>query len=179
MRRQNVATAVVAESGVSVTTKHIGGGIYKTTATIPSSTLVVGNAALAGGKKLFTFPKCVLFIHKGWVDVTMVSTADNTAQTNALDMGAGTTLGVGANAVLSGTTGGNAVTAEDIFDGQTTAALTGATAKNYKLGFNGEVDLKDGTGTAKAFNFNFAGTFTAIETITYSGSITVFWSMID
>jgi len=169
--RQALVTQVTAGTGITVDSTP-SKGVFVTKFTVPSTAQAVASAALAFGKLLGTFPKCSIFIHAVGLDITYVADGACTVQA---DIGVGTLIGSGAQTVLSGV----GATAEDCLDGQTATAFNGTTGVNYEIAKVGEVDIKDGTTTAKSLYLNFAGNWATTVGLTYSGVVTVIWSKLQ
>ena len=146
------------------------GGVEVVTFTVPSTTQAVTAAALSFGKSLGTLPKGKIFVHAVELDLDYVASTATTAQ---MDIGVGTVLASGVHATL------NVATNEDCLDGQTSTALAGTASVNYPIAAVGEVDLKDGSATAKELFLNLAGTFVGSMNIIYSGNVTVVYSVFN
>lgn len=138
---------------------------HVTKLTIPSFTQAVTNAALCFGKKLYDFPQGIIRFKKVFVHLTIAAPTCTVVGEIAL----GTVIGSGAAA----TTGGTA-TFENILDG-TANTETSSTGAVTNIVANCEADNPDGTTTALDLYLNIAGTWTASENLTISGTITLFW----
>jgi hypothetical protein len=167
---QSVTPAIAEATGITVATDYTG--VYVTRFTVPSTVQAVAAADLAWGKALGTLPKVNFAVLYTSLDLTYVSSVANTVQ---MDIGVGTLIGSGAEALLSAV--GDAE--EDCFDGQTATAFNGTTPVNYSIADFGQKDIKDGTSTAKTLYLNMAGGFGAVTgNLTYSGEVTIVWAVL-
>lgn len=157
--------------GTGVTS--VQGNVYTTKFTIPSTVFTVAGAALATGVALGTLPVARIAVLGAELDLSYVASG---ACAIAADIGVGTLVGSGAQSVLSGV----GATAEDCLNGQTVTVLNGTTPVLYNIYATGEVDVKDGSTTAKTLYLNIAGDWTGgggfTGTITYTGTVTVIWT---
>lgn len=107
---QNAGTAETGTTAV-----EYGDGRQHTTVLTVSTTLpaIAGGAALSVGKLLYTFPAGSIVVDKAYMSMAITQTQGNiTADTP--DVGLGTAIAAGANALLSDTAG-----AENVLTGQT------------------------------------------------------------
>ncbi len=118
------ATAVTSNVGAvnsGTTAVERGDSRQHTTVLTVSSTLpaIAGGAALSVGKLLYTFPAGAIVIDRAYMSMAITQSEGNiTADTP--DVGLGTTIAAGANALLSDTAG-----AENVLTGQTVADCDG------------------------------------------------------
>ncbi len=117
-------TAVLTNIGVvsaGTTAAEYGDGFQHTTVLTVSSTLpaIAGGAALSVGKLLYTFPAGAVVVDKAYMSMAITQTEAH-IDTDTPDVGLGTTIAAGANALLSDTGG-----AENILTGQTANDCTG------------------------------------------------------
>lgn len=165
---ENKTALIAAESGVTISTTT-DGAVNVTKITLASSTIgTVASASLGFGKKLFTFPL-------GKIDVLRVCTklaiTAHAGCTVKPIVGYGTVVASGAVIALSGTT-----TFEDYVSGAPTDSLNEATPVTLERTLGGELDIKDGSTTAKDFFLNMAIGWATNGTITASGDIVIIWS---
>jgi hypothetical protein len=162
------ANSPVGTVQAGVTVVESGTVLRKTTFTIAAFTQAVTNAALGWGKQLYVFPKGVIKIQNVQCNLTMSAPTN----TNVGVVGMGTVVASGAVAVLSGTS-----TFVDVVSGQATGALSvaGTVTKATAAATAG---LLDGSTTAKNLFLNFAGTQTAAENVTISGTVTIDWEFV-
>lgn len=105
----------------------VSDGYNHTTTLTVSSTLpaIAGGAALGVGKLLFTFPAGVIVVNHAYMSMAITQTQAH-INADTPDVGLGTTIASGANALLSAV----GAAAENILTGQTAANCTGtATVK--------------------------------------------------
>jgi len=91
------------------------------------------------------------------------------------EVGLGTVVGSGANTTL----GAVGATTEDIRDGGALGAFNGAVAVNYEGQLTIETDLLDGSTTPKDLFLNVAGNWATNVTLTYSGTVTLIWAVVN
>lgn len=109
------------------TVVEYGDGFHHTSVFTVSTTLpaIAGGAALAIGKLIYTLPAGAIIIHGAYISMGITQTQGN-INANTPDVGLGTTIGSGVNALLSAV----GAAAENILTGQTAANCTGtATVK--------------------------------------------------
>lgn len=172
--RDGVAAVPHVAGDVSgITAKHyqIAPGSYKSVLS-GSFTVQGASAAIASGKQILDLEKCHVIVDKAVID--LVATPDG-AETGTPEVGIGTVVGSGANAVLSGV----GATAEDCINGTATTQLAGASAKSTFLEIAGEIDGKDGSSIAKDLFLNVAYTASGTALTTFAFTITLWWSAID
>lgn len=165
-----VETDPLIEEGTNITAVD-SKQVVATRFTLDEVTQDVESAALAFGWKLGKLPKGNIAVLGVWLDLTYV--ADGACDIQA-DIGVGTTVASGAVSVLGGT-----AAFEDCLTGQTATAFNGTTDVNYSTYVAGETDDKDGTSTAKTLYLNIAGNWDVEVELTYSGEVTVLWTVID
>ena len=117
-------TAVIANIGTAntgITAVERGDGYQHTTILTVASTLpaIAGGAALSVGKLLYTFPAGAIVVDKAYMSMGITQTQGN-INADTPDVGLGTVIAAGANALLSDTAG-----AENILTGQTANNCTG------------------------------------------------------
>lgn len=133
------------------------------------SKAISSDAALGFGQKILDFPTGVIKIEDALLSLNL-STPTGLSAT-AGEIGLGTVVASGAVAVLSGTS-----TFEDVLTGKTISNLVAGTpATETTSAATGAIF--DGSSTAKDLYVNIASTWdqTAAESITISGTATVFW----
>ena len=115
-----VLTNVGAVSAGSVATERGNLAQHKTTLAV-NSTLpaIAGGANLSVGKLLYTFPAGAIIVHSAYMSMGITQT-EGFINADTPDVGLGTTIASGVNALLSDTAG-----AEDILTGQTANNCTG------------------------------------------------------
>ena len=157
---QNVGAAVNA------TAKEFGDPYHHVTViTVPAFTQAVTSAALAFGKKIYDFPQGIIRFKESFLTTTIAAPVSTTTGEVAL----GTVVAAGAAA----TTGGTA-TFENILDG-TAMTETSPTGAVSNFVFTPETDNPDGTTTALDLYLNIAGTWEAIENLTITATLVLFW----
>lgn len=167
--------ALVGTPNTGVTAVTYGDGRNFTTVLTVSVTdaiTVADNAALAVGYKVFDFPTGAIVVSSAYMSMAVTLAEDTTA---TADVGIGTTIGSGANAVLSGVGAG----AENIITGQTAADCNGtATVKTI---VNQILAIE--TGDSHSVYFNVADTWadTAGADLTgdIAGTITLNWTKVS
>ncbi len=96
---------------------------HKTTLTIGTTLpAIAGGADLSVGKLLYTFPAGAIIVHAAYMSMAITQSEANIGA-DTPDIGLGTTIGSGANALLSDVGSG----AENILTGQTANNCTGTT----------------------------------------------------
>lgn len=111
----------------STLASEIGNGVQYTTKLTVNTTLpaIAGGANLAVGKLIYTFPAGVIVVNSSYMSIAVTQTQAH-INADTPDIGLGTTIGSGANALLSDV----AAASENILTGQTAANCTGtATVK--------------------------------------------------
>jgi hypothetical protein len=169
---QAIASAAITagnltHGGTTVTTYKLGKNFYRTDITLAETTQIVTNAQLSFGIALCTFPQAKIHIEKAYLDIDHV--ASDTSTVTPI-VGLGTTIATGATNALSGTAG-----FEDVYTGANATQTNGVTAVNTERVISGELDIKDGTTTAKTLYLNLAGAWAAARTFTFSGTVTLWW----
>lgn len=159
-----------AETGVTAT--EYGNGSYHKTVLTVSSTLpaIAGGAALSVGTLLYTFPAGEVVVRSAYMNMAITkSEANITADTP--DVGLGTAVAAGANALLSDTAG-----AENILTGQTAADCDG-TATELTVA---DQVLVIAAGDDHTVYFNAADTWAASgdAAAVISGTVTLIWSFV-
>ncbi len=167
---RSLVQQIEPSTGVTVNTTSDDGVVHRSVFTVSQFTQAVAAANLAWGKALGTMPKVNFFVHAVHLDLAYEASVSDS---EAMDIGVGTLIGSGANAVLSGV----GAAAEDCLDGQTATVLNGTTEVEYEIAGIGEVDIKDGTSTAKTLYLNAAAANSGITgNILIAGTVTVIWS---
>lgn len=151
----------------TVTAVEYGDGYnHVTVLTVTAAVLVPDIPADAEevGALIYTFPAGVHQVHSVHMDITGVTAGANT---NAVDIGCGSTLAAGDGATLQ------AATDEDFLDGQTIADIS-SPAIEKSLAADGTVfEAAD----SKLFHVNLAGTWTGTEADPdVTGTVTIRWS---
>ena len=155
----SVANGTVTEYGNKY--QHVS------TIKVTAFTQAIAGAALSFGKKIYDFPEGIIKCTRAVFDVNMIAPTD----TIVGEIGLGTVVGSGANATL----GAVGATAEDIVDGFATTEPAASPGADTQAGKEAEAGQLDGTSTAKDLYLNFAATWTATESLTISGTVTLFW----
>lgn len=158
----------VAETGVTVVER--GDGYNHTSILTVDSVLpaIAGGAALSVGTLLYTLPAGALVINSAYMSMAITQSEDNiTADTP--DIGLGTVVAAGANALLSDTSG-----AENILTGQTANDCDG-TAEVKTVA---DQILVVASGDSHGVYFNVADTWAADgdAAATISGTVVLNWS---
>jgi hypothetical protein len=159
----------------TVTAVEYGDGYnHVTVLTVTAAVFVVDVPADAEevGALIYTFPAGVHQVHSVHMDVTAIAIGDNS---NAADLGCGSTLAAGNGTTLQ------AATDEDFLDGQTISDISDPTA-----GGESEKSLAaDGTvfesADSKLFHINMAGEWTSAPgagASTVTGTVTIVWSFL-
>lgn len=164
--KTNVNIEVVPSTGVGVTSSDKS--VNTTVLTIAEFTQAVTNANIAFGKKICTMPKKYTLL-KVILDITYKS---SDTQTTEADMGLGTALASGAQAALSAAGDG----AETLVTGQTATKFNGTTEVTFTVGVNGTENQVNAAGD---IYLNLAGAWEATRTVTYSGTVTLIWSVAE
>ena len=139
-----------------------------------AATQAITNAALCFGNLIWSAPKGIITINSIHSNVTIVSSGTQTADP---EMGFGTVVGDdSANATIEAAD----ATMEDWVDGVSIGALTSTTAKEYgdTVWEMESPNTMDGSTTAKKVHLNFAGTFTAAQTLTITGTVKIYYTVI-
>lgn len=160
-------SANVGTTPGTVTAVEYGDGYnHVTVLTVTAAVLVPDIPADAEevGALIYTFPAGVHQVHSVHMDVTAVTEGANS---NAVDIGCGSTLAAGDGATLQ------AATDEDFLDGQTIADSS-SPAIEKSLAADGTVfEASD----SKLFHINLAGTWTATEgDPDITATVTIRWS---
>lgn len=137
-----------------------------TVITFTTFTQAVTNAALAFGKKIYDFPTGHIKVNRALMKITQACPTITVVGELAL----GTVVASG----VAATTGGTA-TFEDIIDG-TVNTVTSSSGAQTLINKTTEADVPDGHTTACDLYLNVAGTWTAAEDMTISGTVTIYWS---
>jgi hypothetical protein len=116
-----VVTANVGAVNSGTTAAEYGDGYQHTTVLTVNSTLpaIAGGAALSVGKLLYTFPAGAIIVKSAYMSMGITQTEAN-INADTPDVGLGTVIAAGANALLSDTAG-----AENVLTGQTANDCTG------------------------------------------------------
>lgn len=165
-------TANTGTAGTDVTSVEYGDGFRHTTiltlTNVPLAA-VTGAAAQAVGAVVYTLPAGIEAY-----EITSMSVALQAGVTGNKTLtphiGIGTVIATGAVATLAGT-----ATFEDIIVQQTAANANG-TATVATLVPTAGIPLITGSAGSKAVNLNIAATWTAADTVTATGTITLQWS---
>jgi len=172
------ASTVVAEEFGS-TVEHV----TKLTLTAFAMGTVPDNASLAIGAKFYTFPAGTIMVENiSWVGSILGTVSVLTATP---EFGIGSTIGLGAVSVLSGTG-----TFEDYMDGNTSGGTNGTTVAPdingttfYKVGRNNlDYVIKTSGGAARDLFLNAAAAWsdvTTAGTLSATGVITIRWRKIN
>ena len=166
-----INTGNVGTAGTGVTAVEYGDGhMHKTVLTI-STTLpaIAGGAALSIGNLIYTLPAGAVVVHSSYISMAITQSQGNiTADTP--DVGLGTTIAAGANALLSDTAG-----AENIMTGQTAADCNGTATVNA-IG----TQLVIEAGEDHTVYFNTADDWAASgdAAATLVGTVTLVWSFL-
>jgi hypothetical protein len=160
-------TTNVGTAGTNVTAAEYGNGTFhKTVLTLSSVTLLSTTAAAkAGGALIYTLPAGAVVTKSEYVSIALTATLGvNTTDTPVI--GLGTTIGTGAVAVLSGTAG-----FVNMMAGQAVADCNG-TAKVKTVSTSLVVEAAD----PHIIHLNAANTWTGIDTMKASGTVTIEWT---
>jgi hypothetical protein len=164
----------VANTGVTASHASADGKNFTTTLTVSVTDAVdvADNAALADGYLLYTFPAGALVIDYAYMTMGLTLAEDTTATP---DVGLGTVIASGANALLSATG-----TFENIITGQTAADAAGTATVKTALPTAGTPFIIE-TGDAHTLHFNIADTWadTAGADLTgdIAGTVTIHWTL--
>jgi hypothetical protein len=163
-------------ANTGTTPAEYGDGRNHTTVLTVSTTLpaIAGGAALAVGKLLYTFPAGAIVIREVYMSMAITQTQGN-INANTPDVGLGTVIGSGANALLSAV----GHTSENILTGQTAANCTGtATVKTIAPALD-EVVIE--AGDAHTVYFNAAATWAASgdAAALLTGTIVINWAFMN
>lgn len=157
----------VGTAGTNVTAAEYGNGsFHKTVLTLSAVTLLSTTAAAkAGGALIYTLPAGAVLTKSEYISVALTATlAVNTTDTPVI--GLGTTIGTGAVAVLSGTAG-----FVNMMAGQAVADCNG-TAKVKTVSTSLVVEAAD----PHIIHLNAAATWTGIDVMKASGTVTIEWT---
>lgn len=141
---------------------------------------VTGDAALAFGEHIATFPDGLILPRYAWVELNSVTS--DTVTGTAGEVGLGTTIASGAAATLGGT-----VAFGDIMDGTTLSNHVAATSlvsvKANLPDLTGTkathgVMILDGASTAKKIHLNIASTWANAGTLTFSAKVRIAWTWV-
>lgn len=160
----NVGTVPATVTAV----EHGDGFNHVTILTVTAAVLVPDIPADAEevGALVYTFPAGVYQVHSVHMDITGVTAGANT---NAVDIGCGSTLAAGDGATLA------LATDEDFLDGQTIADIS-SPAIDKSLAADGTVFE---AGDSHLFHINLAGTWTGTEADPdVTGTVTIRWSFL-
>ncbi len=168
-------TLVASNVGVAntgITAIEYGDGFQHTTVLSVTSTLpaIAGGAALSVGKLLYTFPAGAIIVDKAYMNMAITqSEAHITADTP--DVGLGTIIAAGANALLSDTSG-----SENIITGQTAADCDGTAS--VKTIANQILVIE--AGDDHTMYFNVADTWAADgdAAAAISGNVVIHWQFL-
>ena len=159
-------TNIGAVPGTVTAVEYGDGYNHVTVLTVTAAVLVPDIPADAEevGALIYTFPAGVHQVHSVHMDVTAITEGANS---NAVDIGCGSTLAAGDGATLG------ASTDEDFLDGQTIADSS-SPAIEKSLAADGTVfEASD----SKLFHINLAGIWTTIEADPdITGTVTIRWS---
>lgn len=125
-KKPNVVTANVGTINSGTTVSETGDGFHHTSVLTVSTVLpaIAGGADLSVGKLLYTFPAGAIVVDNAYMSIAITQSEGN-INADTADIGLGTTIAAGANALVSTTAG-----AENILTGQTAADCNGtATVK--------------------------------------------------
>jgi len=131
-------------------------------------TQAVTSAALAFGKKIYDFPLGHIKVDRALMKITIAAPTCTVVG----ELSLGSVVASGAHA-----TTGDTATQEDIIDG-TVNTITSAGGAQTLINKAAETDVPDGHSTAVDLYLNAAGTWTAVENLTFSGSVTIFWQFL-
>ncbi len=148
--------------------EHGDGFNHVTVLTVTAAVLVPDIPADAEevGALIYTFPAGVHQVHSVHMKITAIVEGANS---NAVDIGCGSTLAAGDGATLQ------AATDEDFLDGQTIADSS-SPAIEKSLAADGTVFE---SGDSKLFHINLGGTWTATEADpSITGTVTIRWSFL-
>ena len=168
----NIAELVTLASTSTAASTIIQQGVYVTQVEIVSGAIAVTNASIATGVKLFTFPKGVIRVLGGYIDLSYVADAAMTANP---EVGLGHVVATGAQATL----GAAGVTMESIYDGTAQGAFNGTTPVTSEKNFVSEVDVLDGSSTAISVFFNVAAAWGGAANVAYTGTVTLIWAIVN
>jgi hypothetical protein len=163
----------VANTGVTASHASVDGKNFVSTFTVSQTdALTTGdNAALADGYLIYTFPSGAVVIDYAYMTMSMTATTEQAADTP--DVGLGTVIASGANALLSAT-----ATFENIITGQTAADASGTATVKTALPTAGTPFIIE-AGDAHTLHFNVADTWaddtSGDLTADIAGTITVAW----
>ena len=139
-----------------------------------SALTLADNASIADGYLLYTFPAGAIVVHNAYMSLT-VTNAEHDTEAN--DLGLGTTIGAGAVAVLSGTAG-----FENILTGATAAVGTAEVAQDICNSTGGIGGLLIGSGNPHLVHANVAAAWadtagTALDA-DLAGTVIIDWSFV-
>jgi hypothetical protein len=163
----------VANTGVTATHSSSDGVHFLTTLTVSQvDALTTGdNVALADGYLLYTFPVGVCVIESAYMSMGMTATTEQIADTP--DVGLGTVIATGANAVLSAVS-----TYENILTGQTAADANNTATVKTVTGQEFVIEAAD----AHTLHFNVADTWaddtSGDLTADIAGTVKIAWTYI-
>jgi len=141
---------------------------------------VTGDAALALGEHVATFPDGLILPKYAWVELNSITSGTVTG--TAGEVGLGTTIASGAAATLGGT-----VAFGNIMDGTTisnhVAATTLTSVKANLPDLTGTkathgVMILDGASTAKKIHLNIASTWANAGNLTFSAKVRIAWTWV-
>ncbi len=123
-KEPTVVTTQVGAVNAGTTVAERGDGFQHTTTLTVSSTLpaIAGGAALSVGKLLYTFPAGAIIVNAAYMSMG-ITQSEAHIDADTPDVGLGTVIAAGANALLSDTSG-----AENILTGQTAGDCLGTAA---------------------------------------------------
>lgn len=157
----------------STVTSEVSDGYNHTTTISVNTTLgsIAGGAALSLGKLLYTFPAGNIKVNTAYMSIAITQTQGN-INANTPDVGLGTTVGSGVNALLSAV----GAAAENILTGQTAANCTG-TATVKTVGMNLVIESADD----HTVYLNAAATWAASgdAAALLTGTVVLNWSFIS
>lgn len=161
----NKTTLNIGTAANSTAVEYGNGYNHVTVLTIPGFTQAIAGANLGFGKKIYDFPLGAVKCKRALINITMTAATDTTVG----EIGLGTVIASGVITGLGGT-----ATFENVVDGfaNTAPAPTGGATQAQK---ECEADNPDGTSTALDLFLNFAGGWSATESLTIGGTIVLFW----
>lgn len=167
----NTANAGTVNTGTS--TLEYGDGFHHATKLTVNTTLpaIAGGAALSIGKLLYTFPAGAIVINSVYMSIAITQTQAH-INANTPDVGLGTTIGSGANALLSAV----GAAAENVLTGQTAANCTGtATVKSV------HAPTVIASGDDHTLYLNAAATWSASgdSAALLTGTVVIDWSFLN
>lgn len=147
--------------------------VHKTVLTLDEMAVgsPAGAANLGFGKLLYTLPAGACIVNSSKFDVSLQG--GGTVDSDTPDVGLGTVIASGAVAVLSGT-----ATFENIMTGQTFNDCNGTAEVKTALATSSPFALVIETADAHTIYLNAADGWAGADSVTATGTITIYWTFI-